>query len=533
MLRKLLGEEWVVEDDVRLTGAWAIRHSDPGVFVADPIAAYNEDVVPVGYQAIVGLPAHLGVDPIVLSSVLIVALGLLCAALGYRLATLLRPGPLTGVLGSVLVVDGYLVSPSATPRGFGYVLLIAYLIALLERRPWLMAALLVAAALLYAPVAGVCAGMTLLLLIRRRGWRPVLAPIGEVVPVVAMSALCGAILLATVAAFNSGAWGPVVTREVGQQMIEFGQTGRTAFFFELWQDRWLFGQHSGLFQTMLPLTIIGAVLLPLVLVWCAGRREPRQTRPLGFMVAMLAVAVAGWAAAHVFWLKLYMPARFTTVPFRLAAALATALLFAIVIERLLAARPQRQVLVFARWTAVAGTSSVLLFGAVAYPLIRETGAHVLAVGEDGALYDALRKTPKDSLVATLSPQAAFLPSLAHRSVLTGQEYAVPFHLGYYRQFKERQMALLEAHYTTSPQRLREFLRRYGVDYFVIETGAFEEEYFTTTPFLHQYEPATGRASSSLRAGTPVLERLGQECAALRSPERMLVDADCLSSRLQR
>jgi hypothetical protein len=531
MIRKLVGEDWVVEDDVRITGFWAIRYVDPGVFRADPIAAYNQDIVPIGYRAIIELPARLGIDPIGLSTVLLVALGLVSALLGYRLATLLRPTPLAGVLGSMLVTCSYLVSPSATPRGFGYVLLIAYLIVFLERRTWLMGLVLVAAALIYAPVAGVCVGMTLLLQVRRRGRRPTLAPRGELVPVAAMSMVCGVILLITVASFDAGEWGPVVTRDVGQRMIEFGQSGRTAFFFDLWQDRWLFGQHSGLFQTMLPLTIAGGALLPLLVVWRSGVSRTRETRPLGFLVAMLAAAVVGWSVAHVFWLKLYMPARFTTTPFRLAAALATALLFAIVIERLLATRPRNGLLGVVRWSALGVTVAVLAFGAVVYPLVQETGAHVLAVGEDGALYEELRRAPKDSLVATLSPQAAYVPSFGHRSVLTGQEYAVPFHLGYYRRFRHRQTALLEAHYTADPARIGAFLRRYGVDYFLIESGAFEEEYFVTTPYLHQYDPATGRALRALRTGTPVLQRLGTQCAVLRSSTRLLVDAHCIAARL--
>src|SRR5687768_5822256 len=110
---------------------------------------------------------------------------------------------------------------------------------------------------------------------------------------------------------------------------------------------------------MLPLTIVGGSLLPLLLVWRSGVSRTRETRPLGFLVAMLAVAVAGWAVAHAFWLKLYMPARFTTTPFRLAAALATALLFAIAIERLLAARPQNRLLESARWSALSVTFGVL------------------------------------------------------------------------------------------------------------------------------------------------------------------------------
>jgi hypothetical protein len=526
MMRKLIRQEWAVEDDVRITAFWAIRHTDPGVFRRDPIAAYNEDVVPIGYRLLIEVPARLGVDPILLSNVLLVVLGLVAALLGYRLATLLRPTPLAGLLGSVVVTGSYLVSPSATPRGFGYVLLTGYLIALLERRTWLMAALLAAAALIYAPVAGVCLGTTLLVVMRRwRGWRR-----DELVRVAAMSAMCAALLLLTALAFNAGTWGPVVTRERGQSMIEFGQTGRAAFFFDLWQDRWLFGQHSGLFQTMLPLTIIGAALLPPLLVRRSSARGT-TARPLDFLAAMVAVAVAGWAIAHVFWLKLYMPARFTTVPFRLAAAIATALLFTIVIERLFSPTRSRRLLRVARWTALAGTTAVFAYGALAYPLIRATGAHVIAVGEDGALYDALRATPKESLVASLSPQAGFIPAFAHRSVLTGQEYAVPFHLGYYRTFKRRQMALVDAHYTQAPSVLRTFLRRYGVDYFMIEAGAFEERYIAMTPYLHQYEPATSRALASLRAGPPVLQRLASRCAVLRSSHRMLVAAACVAAEL--
>ena len=59
------------------------------------------------------------------------------------------------------------------------------------------------------------------------------------------------------------------------------------------------------------------------------------------------------------------------------------------------------------------------------------------VGTATTLYEFFQKQPKDIMIASLSLEADNLPTFAQRSVLVSREYAIPYHMGFYRPFRQR------------------------------------------------------------------------------------------------
>lgn len=84
--------------------------------------------------------------------------------------------------------------------------------------------------------------------------------------------------------------------------------------------------------------------------------------------------------------------------------------------------------------------------------------------------------PQDIRIASLAEEANNIPTFAQRSILVGREYAIPYHWGYYRQFRQRTLHLIRAQYSGDWATLQNFARKYGVDFWLLEKSAFALEY---------------------------------------------------------
>lgn len=151
-------------------------------------------------------------------------------------------------------------------------------------------------------------------------------------------------------------------------------------------------------------------------------------------------------------------------------------------------------------------------------------------GAEDGLYRFLEQQPKDSLVATLSPQADFIPSLARRSILVGYEYGIPYHLGYYDQFQRRTRDLLEAQYTSDSRIVSRFVANYGVTHWLMEYRAFTKEYVARSLSIIQLPAGEARALAALDGPwPPFVQRMSIRCTAYRGVAAVLLDAVCLKT----
>jgi hypothetical protein len=154
------------------------------------------------------------------------------------------------------------------------------------------------------------------------------------------------------------------------------------------------------------------------------------------------------------------------------------------------------------------------------------------VGQEVRLYQYLASQPKDIVIASLSYQADLLPSFARRSILSGYEYGIPYHEGYYFQIRRRTQDLVRAQYSLDPAEVRRFIDTYGVKFWLLDEGAFRKEYLALHAWINQTQPDGSEARDNLnRLGQPVVERLAERCLAYRGNRVELVDATCMRQQL--
>jgi hypothetical protein len=501
-LQPSLGYEYLVQDDARQHVFWMQQFRDPALFPQDWIAQYFRSIVPAGYTALYGLAAQIGIDPMGLGRWLPVGLGLLTAGFCYGICVEILPIPVVGFVASFLLTQNLWTKDdlvSGTPRAFFYPLFTAFLFFLLRRPksvrrslfPCLVLFLL--QGLFYPQTLLLSCGVLVLNLIpwdkkqlpSRSDWGFMAAGLGV------------AALVLLPFALQTSEFGSVITAAEARSLPEFAEHGRSGIFPSLW---------------MPPLLLTG-FLLPFL------RKLPlmRQVRPnVKLLTDVLLASLVWFALAHLLLFRLQLPSRYTQHSFRVVFAIAAAMALAALFDyfsRWLNTAPSKQ-----RWKAL-GVTAVLAIGLIAisptpmksYPYL------VYVVGRTPALYEFFRQQPKDILIASLTQEVNNLPTFAQRSILTGREYALPYHQGYYKELRQRTVDLIAAQYTPDLAKLQRFVRQYGVDFWVVEQESFKTYYVKDDFWLRQYEPEVSGAIAVLEQGQkPALAKLRKRCSVLRS-----------------
>jgi hypothetical protein len=320
--------------------------------------------------------------------------------------------------------------------------------------------------------------------------------------------------------------GPVITAAQAKLIPDFGADGRARFFLGNPWLFWLSGNRSGLFPTFKPPILAVGLLLPLLLRLSRQFPIARYITPnLAILAQMTTVALALFFAAHAFLFKLHLPSRYTASTLRFVLVFATALSLMLLVEAGLrwvqlparpASRVLRRVLV---WGAMLCFGGLLLF----YPLYAvgfpDTGYEK---GRAPALYQFLAQQPKDTLVASLLKEADNIPTFAKRSVLVAPEYAVPYHIGYADLFRQRAKALIQAQYSSNQADLRQFVQRYGVDFWLIDSGSFSPDSLKKQ-WVRQYPEALAIVPSD----QAWVEQRSRQCTVVGEKGWRLLDVECL------
>ncbi|MCY7322202.1 MAG: hypothetical protein LH660_10510, partial [Phormidesmis sp. CAN_BIN36] len=109
-----------------------------------------------------------------------------------------------------------------------------------------------------------------------------------------------------------------------------------------------------------------------------------------------------------------------------------------------------------------------------------------------------------------------------------QEYAVPFHLGYYRQIRQRMLELLEAQYSPDLGLAKRLIEQYHVDYWLIDPAAFKPEYLRSYRWFRLFEPETGRAIARLNAGElGAIAQIMPQCRLTTAGGVTILDGQCI------
>ncbi len=508
----------LVQDDARQHIFWMRRFIDPAVFPNDLIANYFQSVGPAGYKLLYWIFAKAGVDPMFLAKLLPgTILAPLCVYLCFRVFMRLMPDPRGAFVSSVLLCQVLWWKDdviSATPRAFAYPLFLLFLLLLLRRRLILCLVAIALEGLFFPPAMLVSIGIIFLCLIQKKteGFRLSRERNDYI--------FCGcALIIAALISFayerTIAPYGPVMTAAAARPLPEFQPRGRLPFFVR-GNHFWLDSPWSGFFPLTFESLHVAALLFPLLCLIERFTTRERCGNALTFLLRVVAVSCAFWAIAHAVLFKLYLPSRYswwvwyTIEP--IAAGVTITLLFNI-FDRFHSVR-------LMRWLPYPAALVLLI-----YPHWRTTIPQDTYVkGSSAGLYNFLQAQPKDSIIAVLGPEANMIPTFAQRSVLAGSECASPFHQGYYRQIRERGQDLVRAEYSPRLDEVRAFIRKYHVDFWIIDRRDFQPGYLSHVLWFRDLGDTVEIERSLAQGQEPVLLKLIPTCGIWQSTRNVVLDA---------
>ncbi len=538
-LQQAFGSQYVVQDDARHHVFWMRRFLDPDLLANDLIADYFQSIAPWGYTLFYKFFATIGIDPIFLSKLLPIILGMIATVYCFGICFQLLPVPLAGFISTLLLNQNLWFKDdlsSGTPRAFLYPLFLAFLYYLLRRS---LVSSLIALALLgvfYPQYLLICIGILILQLCSWENGRLSLS--SQRRDYLFYGAGIGlALLMILPYVLNSSEFGSVVTAADARAMPEFWPGGRTTFFTDNFSDYWFCGGRTGMLPrewcklSFPPPQIFLGVLLPIVLRYPSRFPLAKQvSHQVILLVKLLLVSFGFFFLAHALLFKLYLPSRYTEHGLRIVMAIAAGIALTVLLDAIFPTRSrQSQSRPWQKQVLAVGLTVIISAFILLYPTLEAEFPDVAyEVGGVPTLYEFFAQQPKDSLIASVSREADFIPTFSQRSVLVSKEYAIPLLVGYYQQIRQRVVDLLVAQYSTDLADVQEFIKKYGVDFWLLDRSAFTPGYLASDSWLQQYQPVATEALTTLQQGKiPVVETMMERCTVFQTEEVVVLAADCI------
>jgi hypothetical protein len=536
-LQQALSGQYVVQDDARQHVFWMQRFQDPDLFPHDLIANYFQSVAPIGYTTIYRSMAVLGIDPLFLNKLLPMGLGLLTTGYCFGLTLEILPVPFAGFISSLLLNQNLWMKDdlvSATPRAFLYPLFLAFLYYLLRRSLLPCLAAIALTGFFYPQYVFVEAGILILRLGHwQRGKWQWSAEQQDYHFCFLGLAIAGFVLLPF--ALGASEFGPAITAREAKQLPEFLRRGRSSFFVDDPLDYWILGRRSGLLPGSLfaPLTLWIGLCLPGLFRFAAQFPLVNQIRNQRLLLQMLLSAIALFFAAHALLFRLHLPSRYTGHSFNIVISLSAGIVLTLFIDGGLRWAKD---LPRARWKSAIAlgltglVSAVLIF----YPtFVPQFPLTAYQTGQFPALYQFFAQQPKNIRIASLADEVGNLPTFAQRSVLVANEYAIPYHIGYYRQFRRRVLDLIQAQYSPNLNTLKQLIAQYQINFWLLDPRQLSAEALAKNRWLRQFQPVTDRAVADLQAGrVPALQRAIAPCTVFKAEPLQVLATDCIIKLLE-
>jgi len=575
-LREAFSHPYIVQDDARQHVFWMQRFVDGELFPHDLIADYFQSVAPAGYTTIYRIAAALGIHPFLFNKLLPPILGAIATGYCFGISLQLLPVPAAGFITTVLLNQSLWMKDdliSATPRAFVYPLFLAFLYYLLRQSLLHCLATIILLALFYPQYLLICAALFILQIFTPKNsllrtsaplcaylrvplrfpkkvklHRHSLSFISLIVTVIAISAY----------ALIPGKFDPVITATQAKELPEFWGTGRSYFFSH---NPWYFfflGSRSGLLNVgfVRPATLTLGILLPIIIRYPNLFPLVKLISPqIKVLTKIFLASILMFIVAHLLLFNLHLPSRYTEHSFRILLSVSAGMVLTIVLDAILRTDfhpPKLKTIIFGQskfndsrakinndgetrpysklriyhYLTISFITAALLF----YPyLVEPFPLTKYKEGHFPALYQFFQQQPKDSLIASVSEEADNLPTFAQRSILVGREYAIPYHWGYYRQFRQRTTDLIQAQYSSDLEEVKQFIQRYGVDFWLLDNTAFTPEYLANHDWLRDYQPVTLEAQKSLTQGiTPALAGVVEDCSVFQIERFVVLQTACIS-----
>lgn len=556
MLHEGFSARYVVQDDVRQHVFWMARFRDPELFPHDLIADYFQAVAPWGYTTLYQVVAWLGIEPLVFSKIVPALILLVTTAYCFGTCLQILPVPIAGFIASVLLNQTLVMADdvnSGTPRAFVYPLFLAFLYYLMKgaRFPCLVTIALLG--LFYPQVMLVACGVMVCRLLQWSNGRIQVVRDRSEYLFSGLGLGVGGLMLLFYVLKGAAEFGPALTVAEARLMPEFWGTGRASFFSDNSFNYWVTLPRSGIlpgFHRLLkpPLMLTG-LLLPVLL--CFPAKFPlakRVTANVQGLAQVIVPSIALFFLAHAVLFTLHHPSRYTQHSYRIVITLAAGVALTLVLDALLnwaqaghhSGQPIKSVVAF-------GVTTVLTGILIVYPATEELKQLVPALepwfpteflpgyvtGRDKKLYQFFAQQPKDTMIASLAEATNNLPTFAQRSVLVAKEYGIPYHKGYYNQFRQRASDLIQTQYSTDVGVVRRFISTYGIGFWIVEQDAFRPEYLNhAKSWLWQYKLATQAAYKALMQPTaPLVQQMVVPCTVLKQKKLRVLDATCMTKQL--
>jgi hypothetical protein len=513
----------IIQDDARQYLFWMQQFYNNNLFKNDLIADYFQSVTPIGFITLYKVIANLGIDLFFFNKVSTLILGLATTIYCFRVCLAIFPIPFAGFISSLLLNQNlWMVDDlsSGTPRAYIYVLVLAFLDYLLRQNFKLCLLLIVLQGLFYPQAVLITVFVLILrILLNQKDNRS---------SKLEFWCLFLGVIILVIYNFQISSFAPVITADRAKLLPEFLPGGRSAFFGDRWQF-WLTNRRSGFFPIEWQYSLMCAYGVSLWWLSKFPNHFPLvlKIKPkIGILLELFLASVCLFFLAHLFLFKLHLPGRYTHHTLRIIIALIDGITITVLIKKLInkvGKNRRHQSIIF-----------IILLSALLYPTYAvqsypERLGYV--TGESQQLYQFLRQQPENTLIATLSKEADFIPSLAARSVLVAEEYAIPYHQGYYQQMGQRIKDLIAAQYSSKTQAIANFIEKYNISLWLLDRHAFTKEYLQSNRWLKQYQPETNRAINLLQSQQKtVLELQSDRCAIFQNKTHLLLDTKCLKSK---
>ncbi len=557
-LRKAFSSPYVIQDDARQHVFWMQRFLDPQLFPNDLIADYFQSIAPAGYKTIYQLAAAIGIDPMVFNKLLPIMLGLIATGYCFGVCLQLLPIPAAGFVSTLLLNQSLWLKDdlvSGTPRAFMYPLFLAFLYYVLRRSLFPCLVALALQGLFYPSAMLISAGILVVRVVRWEAGRLRLS-CDRRDYLLCTTGLGVVLLILLPLMLESSQFGPATPVAEARMMPEFADAGRARFFLNSPFEFWLYADRSGLFPyewSRLPYFYLPLLLLGLTLLLLYELRHPSRfplVRQITSNIAVLAqlalVSLGLFIAAHALLFKLYLPSRYTQYSIRILTALAGAIAVIVLLDaifRWVGDRTHSQSVKRQFWGLI--LTALLCAALIFYPVLLKASGFPLPrtllyiAGEASELYQFFLQQPKDTLIASLAPRTEDLPSFTKRSILVSREHALPYHKGYYSQFRQRASDLINAQYSPELDQVQGFIQKYGVDFWIVDRAyltAYSGQNFSqkqappelNNRWLKQYS-ATAEVLRQWEQGIiPVLPRIAERCSVFQTKDLVVLQATCIT-----
>lgn len=540
-----LSSSYIVQDDARSHVFWMQRFQDQELFGGDYIANYFQSVAPPGYTSLYWGFSQLGIPPLLFNKILPLFLGLITTGYGFGVCLEIFPAPFAGFLTALFLNQNLWLKDdliSGTPRAFFYPFFVGFLYYLLRHSP-LGVGIMVALLGVFYPQGVLIAVVLVILEELRRLSQSYFSGAGTQGQrrrgqALTLITLIVAFFVLLPYAMEKSEFGAVISLAEAKELPNFWPGGRATFFSNHFGDFWIWGDRSGLLppewlkKGILPLEIL--VILSLICIWKFPHYFPLKKfiKP-SFVILpeFLISSVILFFAAHGFLFKLHHPSRYTQHSFRVLMAIVAGITFTIVLDqgwRLLKIKfPQGSQNSYHPANLIFVSLLTLAF---CYPSFTNPFPNTRYIqGKTPLLYEFFAIQPKDILIASLAVEANNLPSFSGRSILVGSEYALPYHQNYYQQWYQRSHDLIQAQYSPNLAEVKQFIKKYGIDFWLLEVNSFTQDYVNNNHRIAQLNlPATLAIRENLATGTlPALTKVIDRCSVLNIDTFMVLEAECI------